>query len=66
MQSKSPGRLFQVVPRVGMLMLICYLTDVRANNIQTVQLARFMQGAFGSTGATMVGGTIADIWDADE
>ena len=25
-------------------------------------MARFLQGAFGSTGATMVGGTISDIW----
>ncbi|KAG7444518.1 MFS polyamine transporter [Guyanagaster necrorhizus] len=33
-----------------------------AKNIQTVIIARFLQGAFGSTWATMVGGTIADIW----
>lgn len=35
---------------------------LRAHNIQTVIIARFLQGAFGSTAATMVGGTIADIW----
>ena len=35
---------------------------VRAKNIETVIVARFLQGAFGSTAATMVGGTIADIW----
>ena len=35
---------------------------IRAKNIQTVIVARFFQGAFGSTAATMVGGTIADIW----
>lgn len=35
---------------------------IRAKNIQTVIVARFLQGAFGSTAATMVGGTIADIW----
>lgn len=36
--------------------------SIRAKNIQTVIVARFFQGAFGSTAATMVGGTIADIW----
>lgn len=38
----------------------------RANNIQVVLLSRFLQGAFGSTGATMVAGTIADIWSPEE
>ncbi|KAH7908595.1 major facilitator superfamily domain-containing protein [Hygrophoropsis aurantiaca] len=33
-----------------------------ANNIQTVIIARSLGGGFGSTGATLVGGTIADIW----
>ncbi|KAG6901284.1 hypothetical protein C0995_014252 [Termitomyces sp. Mi166 len=33
-----------------------------AKNINTVIWARFLQGAFASPGATMVGGTIADIW----
>ena len=39
---------------------------IRAHNIQTVIVARFLQGAFGSTAATMVGGTIADIWSTKE
>ncbi len=38
----------------------------RAKNIQTVIIARFLQGGFGSTWATMVGGTIADIWVPEE
>lgn len=38
----------------------------RAPNIQTVIVARFLSGSFGSTGATLVGGTIADIWKPDE
>ncbi len=38
------------------------LIDIRAKNINTVTIARLVGGAFGSTGATMVGGTIADIW----
>ncbi|KIY44966.1 MFS general substrate transporter [Fistulina hepatica ATCC 64428] len=33
-----------------------------SKNIGTVQAARFIQGACGSTGSTMVGGTVADIW----
>ncbi|KDQ50141.1 hypothetical protein JAAARDRAFT_186488 [Jaapia argillacea MUCL 33604] len=39
-----------------------HLMVALSKNIQTVILARFLAGAFGSTGATMVGGTIADIW----
>lgn len=38
----------------------------RAPNIQTVLIARFLGGAFGSTGSTMVGGTISDIWHSHE
>ncbi|KAJ7708906.1 MFS polyamine transporter [Mycena rosella] len=39
-----------------------YLLIAMAKNIQTVIVARFIQGSFGSTWATMVGGTIADLW----
>ncbi|KAF9490043.1 MFS general substrate transporter [Pleurotus eryngii] len=35
-------------------------------NIQIVILARFLQAAFAATGATMVGGTIADMWESHE
>lgn len=41
---------------------LCHVVVAVAQNIQTVQIARFFAGAFGSTGSTMVGGTIADIW----
>ncbi|KAN0063724.1 hypothetical protein ACQY0O_003774 [Thecaphora frezii] len=37
-----------------------------AQNIQTVLICRFLAGAFGSTGSTMVGGTIADIFHTSE
>ncbi|GAC97838.1 multidrug transporter [Pseudozyma hubeiensis SY62] len=37
-----------------------------ANNTATVIILRFLQGAFGSTGSTMVGGTISDIWNSKE
>ena len=45
----------------------CPLTSsARSNNIQTVIIARFLGGAFGSTGSTMVGGSIADIFAPHE
>jgi hypothetical protein len=34
----------------------------RAPNITTVIMGRFLCGVFGSTGSTMAGGSIADIW----
>ncbi|KAH7885759.1 MFS general substrate transporter [Phlebopus sp. FC_14] len=37
-----------------------------APNIQTVMIARLLGGGFGSTGATLVGGTVADIWRPQE
>ncbi|KAJ3888199.1 MFS polyamine transporter [Lentinula edodes] len=46
--------------------LVMYIAIALAHNIQTVLIARFIQGAFGSTWATMVGGTIADIWQSYE
>ena len=38
----------------------------RSKNIQTVIVARFLSGAFGSTASIVVGGTIADIWSPEE
>ncbi|EGN95145.1 hypothetical protein SERLA73DRAFT_125470 [Serpula lacrymans var. lacrymans S7.3] len=49
--------------------MIFFLTQVMlalAPNIQTVIVARALGGAFGSTGATLVGGTVADIWRPHE
>ncbi len=53
--------------------LVCHLCYTvlfvglgQANNISTVIILRFLQGAFGSTGSTMVGGTISDIWSSKE
>ncbi|KAJ7466776.1 MFS general substrate transporter [Mycena galericulata] len=40
-----------------------YVVQATASNIQTVIAARFICGAFGSTGATLVGGTVADVWE---
>ncbi|SJX65825.1 related to multidrug resistant protein [Sporisorium reilianum f. sp. reilianum] len=53
--------------------LVCHLCYTvlfvglgRANDTATVIVLRFLQGAFGSTGSTMVGGTISDIWSSSE
>jgi hypothetical protein len=37
-----------------------------SKNIQTIMVARVLGGAFASTGAILVGGTIADIWEPEE
>jgi predicted MFS family arabinose efflux permease len=46
--------------------MLTHVMMALAPNIQTVIVARFLSGSFGSTGATLVGGTIADIWKPDE
>ena len=43
-----------------------FFWDDRAKNVQSVMVFRFIAGSVGSTGATMVGGTIADIWKTNE
>lgn len=37
-----------------------------AQNIQTVLICRFLGGAMGSTGSTLTGGLLADIWQTSE
>ncbi|KAI0687388.1 major facilitator superfamily domain-containing protein [Cytidiella melzeri] len=46
----------------GFIFGLMHLMIALAPNIQTVQIARFISGAAGSTGSTMVGGTIADLF----
>ncbi|KAF9554963.1 MFS general substrate transporter [Agrocybe pediades] len=46
--------------------LLMHLMTALSPNIQSVLVARFLQGSFGSTGATMVAGTVADIWAPSE
>ncbi|KAF9078029.1 major facilitator superfamily domain-containing protein [Rhodocollybia butyracea] len=52
------------ISAIGVMLM--FLLIALAQNIQTVLIARFIQGGFGSTWATMVGGTIADIWPSHE
>ncbi|KAH8832878.1 MFS polyamine transporter [Flagelloscypha sp. PMI_526] len=46
--------------------MLMFLMIAKSRNIETVIVARFLQGAFGSTGSTMVGGTLADIFPPHE
>ncbi|TFY78557.1 hypothetical protein EWM64_g5454 [Hericium alpestre] len=57
-------RYLYLVSAFGFMMF--QLMTALSGNIQTVILARFLAGAFGSTGSTMVGGSIADIWQPHE
>ncbi|KIY71160.1 MFS general substrate transporter [Cylindrobasidium torrendii FP15055 ss-10] len=45
--------------------LAMFILIALAPNIQAVLLGRFLQGAFGSTWATMVAGSISDIWSPE-
>ncbi|TFK52049.1 MFS general substrate transporter [Heliocybe sulcata] len=53
-----------IVSALGFALM--HLMIALSKNIQTVIVARFLAGAFGSTGSTMVGGTVADIWAPHE
>lgn len=44
------------------LYTIFFLCCGFAQNMTTMLIGRFFQGAFGSTGSTLVGGTLSDIW----
>ncbi|KAI0039492.1 MFS general substrate transporter, partial [Auriscalpium vulgare] len=57
-------RPLYIVSALGFMLM--HLMVAEAKNIQTVILARLLGGGFGSTGATMVGGSIADIWRPSE
>ncbi|KAI4527333.1 fungal hydrophobin [Schizophyllum commune Loenen D] len=50
----------------GVIYVLMHLMIALAKNVETVLIGRLIQGAAGSTGSTMVGGTIADIWSASE
>ncbi|KAJ8593513.1 MFS general substrate transporter, partial [Rhizopogon salebrosus TDB-379] len=50
----------------SILFMLAEVMNALAPNIQTVIVARALQGVFGSTGASLVGGSIADIWQPHE
>ncbi|OJA08592.1 hypothetical protein AZE42_04569 [Rhizopogon vesiculosus] len=63
--SEEVGRkpIYLVTAFLGTL---CYMLAALSSNIETVMVARFLGGAFASTGSTLVGGTISDIWEPHE
>ncbi|KAH8831524.1 major facilitator superfamily domain-containing protein [Flagelloscypha sp. PMI_526] len=52
------------VSHVGFMLM--FVMIAKAHNIVTVIVGRLLQGAFGSTAATMVGGSIADLFPPQE
>ncbi|KAI5118253.1 hypothetical protein M0805_007502 [Coniferiporia weirii] len=50
----------------ALIFLLMHLAVALAKNVQSVIIFRFICGAAASTGSTMVGGTIADIWAPHE
>ncbi|KAJ1023114.1 hypothetical protein NDA16_003267 [Ustilago loliicola] len=44
------------------LFTVWFIPLALAKNIQTVLVARFLSGAFGAAGTTIIPGTLADIW----
>ncbi|PWN87229.1 MFS general substrate transporter [Acaromyces ingoldii] len=59
--AESVGRRPVYIIAYGFFFLF-FLPVALARNIETVLVARFLCGAAGSVGATMVGGTLSDIW----
>ncbi|GAO52258.1 hypothetical protein G7K_6339-t1 [Saitoella complicata NRRL Y-17804] len=45
---------------------VFFIECALSQNLATMLVGRFIQGCAGSTGSTMVGGTLADIWHSDE
>ncbi|KZT53006.1 MFS general substrate transporter [Calocera cornea HHB12733] len=63
--SEEFGRLPMYLASTAIFGLF-FIPMAMAQNIQTVLVSRFIQGMSGSTGSTLVGGTLADIWITSE
>ncbi|KAG1807052.1 MFS general substrate transporter [Suillus subaureus] len=50
----------------SVLFMLAEVMNGLAPNIQVVIVSRTLQGVFGSTGSSLVGGSIADIWQPHE
>ncbi|KAG2039237.1 MFS general substrate transporter [Suillus americanus] len=50
----------------SVLFMLAEVMNALAPNIQVVIVSRTLQGVFGSTGSSLVGGSIADIWQPHE
>lgn len=63
--SEEFGRMpIYIASSIGFM--LSHVMIALAPNVQTAIVGRLFSGAFGSTGATMVGGSIADIWPTNE
>ncbi|PWN86660.1 MFS general substrate transporter [Acaromyces ingoldii] len=62
---ESVGRRPVYLASYGIFFLF-FLPVALAHNIETVLVSRFLCGAAGSVGSTMVGGTLSDIWTRRE
>ena len=45
---------------------VFYIPVALSHNLETILISRIIQGCAGSTGSSLVGGTIADIWNTHE
>lgn len=48
------------------IFFLFFLPTALAHNIATVLISRFLCGAAGSVGSTMVGGTLSDLWTQED
>jgi MFS family permease len=63
--SEAYGRNAVYLPTM-FLWIVFMIPIAVGKNIQTILVGRFLCGACGSTGSTMVGGTLADMWETHE
>lgn len=48
------------------LMIVFFIPQAMCQNMETMLMSRFISGVSASVGATMVGGTISDIFDTKD
>jgi MFS family permease len=53
-------------PAWDVLIIVLFIPQALCKNIQTILIARFVSGLSASVGATMVGGTISDIFETKD
>jgi MFS family permease len=51
---------------MALLTVVLFIPQAMSRNITTMLIARFLSGLSASVGATMVGGTVADIFDTKD
>jgi MFS family permease len=51
---------------LALLIVVLFIPQAMCQNIQTMLICRFLSGLMASVGSTMVGGTIADIFETKD